>query len=297
MRGCAPTRVETDRRGAPVAFCYSDIFEQPRSGGLMKAILIFLSAMLASAAIAIAQPLPGTPAAAPAPAANPCDTCGSVTSVQYVEKKGEGSGAGANRGAWWAVPRHRSAPAAGDGRNHRWRRRRRVRWQPGRAARQEVGLRRELALRALQQEIDHLVSKPAVKKGDRSRSSTAASLPCWQTDDRTRKPSRRSGISYDTPPGGEKPCTRSARVSSRRHWRSAWAWQVGPRSRCNSAASFSSATVWSTWARSSRCFRPGRVSSRPTRDRYGRRCSPSSSVRARPPPIRVATTTRRAARA
>jgi uncharacterized protein YcfJ len=60
----------------------------------MKAILIFLSAMLASAAIAIAQPLPGTPAAAPAPLANPCDTCGSVTSVQYVEKKGEGSGAG-----------------------------------------------------------------------------------------------------------------------------------------------------------------------------------------------------------
>jgi outer membrane lipoprotein SlyB len=58
----------------------------------MKSILIFVNAMLASAAIATAQPLPGT--AAPAPAANPCDTCGSVTSVQYVEKKGEGSGAG-----------------------------------------------------------------------------------------------------------------------------------------------------------------------------------------------------------
>ena len=60
----------------------------------MKSILIFVNIMLASAAIATAQPLPGTPAAAPAPAANPCDTCGSVTSVQYVEKKGEGSGAG-----------------------------------------------------------------------------------------------------------------------------------------------------------------------------------------------------------
>jgi len=46
-----------------------------------------------------AQPLPGTPAeqapapAAAAPAGN-CATCGVVTSVQYVEKKGEGSGVG-----------------------------------------------------------------------------------------------------------------------------------------------------------------------------------------------------------
>ena len=58
----------------------------------MKSILILVNALLASAAIATAQPVPGTPAAAPA--ANSCDTCGSVTSVQYVEKKGEGSGAG-----------------------------------------------------------------------------------------------------------------------------------------------------------------------------------------------------------
>lgn len=36
-----------------------------------------------------AQPLPGTPAQ---PAT--CATCGVVTSVQYVEKKGEGSGVG-----------------------------------------------------------------------------------------------------------------------------------------------------------------------------------------------------------
>ena len=39
-----------------------------------------------------AQPLPGTPAQ-PEPGAT-CATCGVVTSVQYVEKKGEGSGVG-----------------------------------------------------------------------------------------------------------------------------------------------------------------------------------------------------------
>jgi outer membrane lipoprotein SlyB len=39
-----------------------------------------------------AQPLPGTPARPEAGAA--CATCGVVTSVQYVEKKGEGSGVG-----------------------------------------------------------------------------------------------------------------------------------------------------------------------------------------------------------
>ena len=39
-----------------------------------------------------AQPLPGTPAQ-PEPGTT-CATCGVVTSVQYVEKKGEGSGVG-----------------------------------------------------------------------------------------------------------------------------------------------------------------------------------------------------------
>jgi outer membrane lipoprotein SlyB len=42
---------------------------------------------------ASAQPLPGTPAAAPAPSA--CTTCGVVDSVKYVEEKGQGTGAGA----------------------------------------------------------------------------------------------------------------------------------------------------------------------------------------------------------
>ena len=57
----------------------------------MKSILIFVSAVLVAAANAIAQPMPGTPAAAPA---TTCDTCGSVESVRYVEQKGEASGAG-----------------------------------------------------------------------------------------------------------------------------------------------------------------------------------------------------------
>ncbi|HTS21417.1 MAG TPA: glycine zipper 2TM domain-containing protein [Casimicrobiaceae bacterium] len=45
------------------------------------------------AVIAGAQPLPGTPAQ-PAPAPVGCASCGVVTSVQYVEQKGQGSGAG-----------------------------------------------------------------------------------------------------------------------------------------------------------------------------------------------------------
>jgi outer membrane lipoprotein SlyB len=42
-----------------------------------------------------AQPLPGTPADA---APGGCASCGVVTSVQHVEKKGEGSGVGAVAG-------------------------------------------------------------------------------------------------------------------------------------------------------------------------------------------------------
>jgi outer membrane lipoprotein SlyB len=60
----------------------------------MKSILIFVSAVLVATANAIAQPMPGTPAAAPAAPATTCDTCGSVESVRYVEQKGEASGAG-----------------------------------------------------------------------------------------------------------------------------------------------------------------------------------------------------------
>lgn len=50
-----------------------------------------LISILLLAAAAAAQPLPGTPAAS---APSVCATCGVVTSVQYVEKKGEGSGVG-----------------------------------------------------------------------------------------------------------------------------------------------------------------------------------------------------------
>jgi len=56
----------------------------------LVAILVFLFAEALGA-----QPLPGTPAE---PAQGACATCGVVTSVQYVEKKGEGSGVGAVAG-------------------------------------------------------------------------------------------------------------------------------------------------------------------------------------------------------
>jgi outer membrane lipoprotein SlyB len=49
---------------------------------------------LAFAGAASAQPLPGTPADQAPPSTVACATCGVVTSVQYVEKKGEGSGVG-----------------------------------------------------------------------------------------------------------------------------------------------------------------------------------------------------------
>ncbi len=47
-----------------------------------------IAATLAFCAAATAQPLPGTPAT------EPCATCGVVDSVRYVEKQGQGSGAG-----------------------------------------------------------------------------------------------------------------------------------------------------------------------------------------------------------
>ena len=50
---------------------------------------------LALASAVTAQPLPGTPAdQTPTAAPAACATCGVITSVQYVEKKGEGSGVG-----------------------------------------------------------------------------------------------------------------------------------------------------------------------------------------------------------
>jgi len=61
----------------------------------MRSILILA---LAFAGTLSAQPLPGAPAdqtpARTAPPPDTCATCGVVTSVQYVEKKGEGSGVG-----------------------------------------------------------------------------------------------------------------------------------------------------------------------------------------------------------
>ena len=60
-----------------------------------KALSMAAAVALALGGIAYAQPLPGTPASPPPAAANAvCDTCGVVQSVNYVEKKGEASGAG-----------------------------------------------------------------------------------------------------------------------------------------------------------------------------------------------------------
>jgi outer membrane lipoprotein SlyB len=56
----------------------------------MRSILVL--AALALAGAVGAQPLPGTPAGAPA--SGGCATCGVIESVHYVEQKGEGSGAG-----------------------------------------------------------------------------------------------------------------------------------------------------------------------------------------------------------
>jgi outer membrane lipoprotein SlyB len=63
----------------------------------MKKVATALS-LLAGAALALGpnalaqQPLPGNPS--PAPAAKTCTTCGVVSSVRYVEEKGDASGAG-----------------------------------------------------------------------------------------------------------------------------------------------------------------------------------------------------------
>ena len=56
----------------------------------MRSILVL--AAFALAGVLSAQPLPGTPAGAPATSG--CAACGVVESVHYVEKQGEGSGAG-----------------------------------------------------------------------------------------------------------------------------------------------------------------------------------------------------------
>jgi outer membrane lipoprotein SlyB len=63
--------------------------------GTLTTLSLAAGIALALGGTALAQqPPPGTPAAPPAAAAV-CDTCGTVESVNFVEKKGEASGAGA----------------------------------------------------------------------------------------------------------------------------------------------------------------------------------------------------------
>ncbi len=58
----------------------------------MKHMLMLAALALAAAGNAIAQTSPAPQA--PLPGAPPCDTCGVVESVHYVEKQGQGSGVG-----------------------------------------------------------------------------------------------------------------------------------------------------------------------------------------------------------
>jgi len=58
----------------------------------MKHLLMLAAFLLAAAGSAVAQTPP--PAQAPLPGAPPCDSCGVVQSVQYVEKQGQASGVG-----------------------------------------------------------------------------------------------------------------------------------------------------------------------------------------------------------
>lgn len=59
----------------------------------MKRILM-LTAFSLAATGAVAQTSPAPQAAAPLPSTAPCDSCGVVESVRYVEKEGQGSGVG-----------------------------------------------------------------------------------------------------------------------------------------------------------------------------------------------------------
>jgi outer membrane lipoprotein SlyB len=59
---------------------------------MMKHILMLTALALAAAGAAMAQTSPA--AQAPLPGTAPCDTCGVVESVRYVEKQGDASGVG-----------------------------------------------------------------------------------------------------------------------------------------------------------------------------------------------------------
>ncbi len=58
----------------------------------MKHILMLCALALVTAGAAVAQTAPA--AQAPLPGSAPCDTCGVVESVRYVEKQGDASGVG-----------------------------------------------------------------------------------------------------------------------------------------------------------------------------------------------------------
>ena len=60
----------------------------------MKHMLLLAALVLAAAGTAAAQTSPTPQAAAPLPGTAPCDSCGVVTSVRYVEQQGQASGVG-----------------------------------------------------------------------------------------------------------------------------------------------------------------------------------------------------------
>jgi outer membrane lipoprotein SlyB len=60
----------------------------------MKHLLMLAALVLAVAGTAAAQTPPAAQAAAPLPGTAPCDSCGVVASVRYVEQQGQASGVG-----------------------------------------------------------------------------------------------------------------------------------------------------------------------------------------------------------
>lgn len=65
----------------------------------MKRILMLAAFLLAATGAAVAQNSPAPQAVPPLPGTAPCDTCGVVDSVRYVEEQGQASGAGLVGGA------------------------------------------------------------------------------------------------------------------------------------------------------------------------------------------------------
>jgi outer membrane lipoprotein SlyB len=65
-----------------------------RSEVVMKHMLMLGALALVVTGTAAAQTAPAAQAAAPLPGTAPCDACGVVQSVRYVEQQGQGSGVG-----------------------------------------------------------------------------------------------------------------------------------------------------------------------------------------------------------